>query len=139
MNSSPKPPTTNHLRGHPKEFEQIITEKSHSFFGRNFIFTAINEFIHRYHHGYFTIIGAPGSGKSAILAKYAIDHPHIVYYNVELTHKNRADEFLNNIYRQLLEMFPESLQNFLTTPPRGVGLYHCCFSKLVNNYNQIKS
>ncbi|MDB9319027.1 MULTISPECIES: ATP-binding protein [Cyanophyceae] len=78
MNSQPKSPTSNHPRGQPREFEQIIHEKSHNFVGRDFVFTAIDEFIHRYNRGYFTIIGAPGSGKSAILAKYAIDHPHVV-------------------------------------------------------------
>ncbi|HIK08276.1 MAG TPA: ATP-binding protein [Trichormus sp. M33_DOE_039] len=113
MNSPPTPPTTNHPRGHPREFEPIITAKSHNFVGREFVFTAINEFIHRYHRGYFTIIGAPGSGKSAILAKYALDHPDVVYYNVEVALKNRADEFLSNICTQLLEKFHQTSLNNL--------------------------
>jgi AAA ATPase domain len=105
MNSPPKPPTTINSRGHPKEFEQIIQAKSHNFVGREFVFTAIHEFIHRYRRGYFTITGAPGSGKSAILAKYATDNPHVVYYNVELEGKNRAEEFISNICTQLIEIF----------------------------------
>jgi len=111
MNSPLTRNTTNHPRGHPTEFEQIITEKNHNFVGRNFVFTAINEFIHRYHRGYFTIIGAPGSGKSAILAKYALDNLDVVYYNIEVAGKNRADEFLRNICTQLIEMFAISLDN----------------------------
>ncbi|MBU7585954.1 MAG: AAA family ATPase [Nostoc sp. TH1S01] len=111
MNSPPTPHTTNHPRGHPTEFEQIINANSHNFIGRNFVFTAINEFIHRYQRGYFTIIGAPGSGKSAILAKYALDNPDVVYYNVEVAGKNRAEEFLKNICTQLIEMFAISLDN----------------------------
>ncbi|MBD2447511.1 ATP-binding protein [Nostoc sp. FACHB-152] len=111
MNSPPTPHTTNHPRGHPREFEQIINAKSYNFIGRNFVFTAINQFIHRYHRGYFTIIGAPGSGKSAILAKYALDNPDVVYYNVDIEGKNRADEFLRNICTQLIEMFAISLDN----------------------------
>jgi hypothetical protein len=43
--------------------------KSENFVGRDFIFTAINKFLHRYPKGYFTIVGVPGSGKSAILAQ----------------------------------------------------------------------
>ncbi|OUL32458.1 ATP-binding protein [Nostoc sp. 106C] len=105
MNSPPRPPTTINSRGHPTQFEQIITEQSHNFVGHEFVFTAIQEFIQRYHQGYFTITGAPGSGKSAILAKYAIDNPHVVYYNVELEGKNRAEEFISNICTQLVEIF----------------------------------
>ncbi|MBD2435986.1 AAA family ATPase [Nostoc sp. FACHB-110] len=111
MNSLPIPHTTNHPRGHPREFEQIINANSHNFIGRDFVFTAINEFIHRYQRGYFTIIGAPGSGKSAILAKYALDNLDVVYYNVEVAGKNRAEEFLKNICTQLIEMFAISLDN----------------------------
>ncbi|ALF56323.1 hypothetical protein ACX27_09515 [Nostoc piscinale CENA21] len=111
MNSPPTPHTTNHPRGHPTEFEQIINANSHNFIGRNFVFAAINEFIRRYQRGYFTIIGAPGSGKSAILAKYALDNPDVVYYNVEVAGKNRAEEFLKNICTQLIEMFTISLDN----------------------------
>ncbi|MEH2202662.1 MAG: ATP-binding protein [Nostoc sp.] len=105
MNSPPRPPTTNHLRGHPREFEQIIQEKSHNFVGREFVFMAINNFLDRHRHGYFTIIGAPGSGKSAILAKYVTNNPQVIYYNAELEGKNRADEFLINICTQLINQY----------------------------------
>jgi hypothetical protein len=113
MNSQPKSPTSNHPRGQPREFEQIIHEKSHNFVGRDFVFTAIDEFIHRYNRGYFTIIGAPGSGKSAILAKYAIDHPHVVYYNAEVEGKNSVDEFLRVVCQQLSHWL-----HSLRTPPQ---------------------
>ncbi|MEH2299919.1 MAG: ATP-binding protein [Nostoc sp.] len=102
MNSPPRPPTTINSRGHPPEFEEIIQEKSHNFVGREFVFTAINNFLHRHNQGYFTIIGAPGSGKSAILTKYVTDNPQVIYYNAELEGKNRADEFLVNICTQLI-------------------------------------
>ncbi|WP_118167570.1 ATP-binding protein [Nostoc sphaeroides] len=105
MNSPPRPPTTNHLRGHPREFKQIIQEKSQNFVGREFVFTAINNFLDRDRHGYFTIIGAPGSGKSAILAKYVTNNPQVIYYNAELEGKNRADEFLINICTQLINQY----------------------------------
>ncbi|WP_341525622.1 ATP-binding protein [Nostoc sp. UHCC 0302] len=104
MNSPPKPPTAINSRGHPTEFQQVIEEKNQHFIGREFVFTAIHEFFHRYNQGYFTIIGAPGSGKSAILAKYATDNPQVIYYNAELEGKNRADKFLRNICTQLVEM-----------------------------------
>ncbi len=103
--SPPKPPTKINFRGHPTEFEQIIQEKSHNFVGREFVFTAIDNFLDRDRHGYFTIIGAPGSGKSAILAKYVTNNPQVIYYNAELEGKNRADEFLRNICTQLMNQY----------------------------------
>ncbi|MEH2453226.1 ATP-binding protein [Nostoc sp.] len=105
MNSPPKPPTAINSRGHPTEFEQIIQEKSQNFVGREFVFTAINNFLHRHNQGYFTIIGVPGSGKSAILAKYVTNNPQVIYYNAELEGKNRADEFLINICTQLINQY----------------------------------
>ncbi|BAY25818.1 hypothetical protein NIES2100_56260 [Calothrix sp. NIES-2100] len=106
-------PNTINSRGHPTEFEQIITEKSDNFVGREFVFTAIDEFIHRYRRGYFTVVGAPGSGKSAIFAKYATDHPDVVYYNVEVEGKNRAEEFLKVVCHQLVEWLQSC-----STPPQ---------------------
>ncbi|MBD2531988.1 ATP-binding protein [Nostoc flagelliforme FACHB-838] len=105
MNSPPKPRTAINSRGHPTEFEQIIQEKSLNFVGREFVFTAINNFLDRDRHGYFTIIGAPGSGKSAILAKYVTNNPQVIYYNAELEGKNRADEFIINICTQLINQY----------------------------------
>ncbi|MDZ8226401.1 ATP-binding protein [Nostoc sp. ChiVER01] len=105
MNSPPKPPIKINSRGHPTDFEQIIQAKSLNFVGREFVFTAINNFLHRDRQGYFTIIGAPGSGKSAILAKYVTNNPQVIYYNAELEGKNRADEFLINICTQLINQY----------------------------------
>ena len=121
MNVTPQPP-----RSYPREFQQVITEKSQNFVGREFIFTAITDFFHRYNRGYFTIIGAPGSGKSAILAKYVTENPHIVYYSAEVTGKNRAEEFLTTICTQLIEGMGVPDSEALTSeaqiaPPRGVG------------------
>ncbi|MEH2464380.1 ATP-binding protein [Nostoc sp.] len=105
MNSPPKPLTAINSRGNPTEFEQIIQEKSHNFVGREFVFTAINNFLYRHNQGYFTIIGAPGSGKSAILAKFVTNNPQVIYYNAELEGKNRADEFIRNICTQLINQY----------------------------------
>ncbi|MBD2294616.1 ATP-binding protein [Anabaena sphaerica FACHB-251] len=89
---------------YPPEFEQIIAAKNHNFVGREFVFAAINNFLNQYDRGYFTIIGEPGIGKSAILAHYVSQNPGIVYYNVEIAGKNRAEEFLTNICTQLIEI-----------------------------------
>ncbi len=78
MNTTPRSPIPIHTASYPREFQQLIWEKSENFVGREFVFAAINEFLHRCdrktlrqgNHGYFTLIGTPGSGKSAILTKY---------------------------------------------------------------------
>ena len=104
MNPTPRSPIVTNTRGHPSEFEQLITEKSENFVGRKFVFAAINEFLHKYDRGYFTLIGAPGSGKTAILAQYVTQNPHVIYYSAQIEGKNRADQFLLDICTQLIEM-----------------------------------
>ncbi|OYD91881.1 ATP-binding protein [Nostoc sp. 'Peltigera membranacea cyanobiont' 210A] len=89
---------------YPLEFQQIITAKNQNFVGREFVFAAINKFLNQSDRGYFTIIGDPGIGKSAILAHYVSQNPGVVYYNVEITGKNRVEEFLTTICTQLIEI-----------------------------------
>ena len=66
----------------------------------------INKFLHKCDRGYFTILGAPGSGKSAILAKYVTENPHVIYYSAQIEGKNQADEFLTSICNQLINQYP---------------------------------
>ncbi|MEH2422772.1 MAG: ATP-binding protein [Nostoc sp.] len=101
MNTSPRPPTPINFPYYPTEFQQVILEKSQNFVGRAFVFTAISNFLQHYDRGYFTIIGAPGSGKSVILAKYVTENPHVLYYNAQLPGKNRAEEFISTICTQI--------------------------------------
>jgi hypothetical protein len=89
---------------YPLEFQPIITAKNQNFVGREFVFAAIKNFLNQSDRGYFTIIGDPGIGKSAILAHYVSQNPGVVYYNVEITGKNRAEEFLTTICTQLIEI-----------------------------------
>ncbi|KZL51051.1 hypothetical protein A2T98_04225 [Nodularia spumigena CENA596] len=72
-----------------------------NFIGRGFVFSAINNFLHRYPKGYLTIVGVPGSGKSAILAQLVRQNPDIIYYNAQIPGKNRVDEFFKDVCTQL--------------------------------------
>ncbi len=86
-------------------FQQIIWEKSQNFLNCEFVFSAIDNFLHKHNRGYFTIIGAPGSGKSAILAKFATCNfnPNIIiYYNAQVEGKNTAEKFIQYICTQLV-------------------------------------
>lgn len=98
MNSQPLPIIINNRIISP-EFKQILQEKSLNFVGREFVFTAIDDFLNRYDRGYFTIVGAPGSGKSAILAKYVKENLNVFYYNAQIQGKNRAEEFLEEFLK----------------------------------------
>ncbi|BDI14572.1 hypothetical protein ANSO36C_03740 [Nostoc cf. commune SO-36] len=113
MNTSPRPPTPINSPSYPTEFQQVILKKSQNFVGRAFVFTAISNFLQRYDRGYFTIIGAPGSGKSAILAKYVTENPQVLYYNAQLPGKNRAEEFITTISTQIETQNFTSLHSLL--------------------------
>ncbi|MTJ47922.1 ATP-binding protein [Dolichospermum sp. UHCC 0259] len=88
--------------------------KSENFVGRDFVFTAINNFLHRYPKGYFTIVGVPGSGKSAILAQFVRQNPHTIYYNAQIAGKNRVEAFFPEVCTQLNLL----LENLSSTPPQ---------------------
>ena len=85
------------------QFQKIIREKTENYVDRPLISTIINNFLQKHNHGYFTLIGSPGSGKSAILANYTIQNPQTVYYSAEVEGKNRADEFLITLCTQLTQ------------------------------------
>jgi hypothetical protein len=92
------------------EFKTVIEEKTQIFCGRQFVFDAISAFIQNYQSGYFTILGDAGMGKSAIAAKYIVDHPGtICFFNIRAGGTNRPDEFLRLIRQQLVNKF--NLQN----------------------------
>ncbi|MFM6225033.1 MAG: hypothetical protein ACKPDM_32575 [Dolichospermum sp.] len=94
----------------PTEFKTIIEDKTKIFCGRKFVFDAITKFIKDNKSGYFTILGDPGMGKSAIVAKYIVDHPGtICFFNIRTDGTNRPDQFLKSIRQQLVNRF--KLQN----------------------------
>ncbi|WP_375490807.1 ATP-binding protein [uncultured Nostoc sp.] len=89
----------------PTQFQSLIADKTEGFVGREYVFDAIEAFIANNPKGYFTLIGDPGQGKSAILAKYVQDTGCIAHFNVLLQGPNRADQFLESVCRQLIERY----------------------------------
>ena len=82
-------------------FEALIEEKTKRFCGRKFVFEEFNKFINENSQGYFTVIGEPGAGKSAIAAKYVKDNQVIHYFNELTVGCNTPDDFLNKIREQI--------------------------------------
>ncbi|MCJ8281140.1 MAG: AAA family ATPase [Rivularia sp. ALOHA_DT_140] len=93
--------------------QQTSQEKTSNSIAREFVFTAIDNFLNRYDRGYFTIVGSPGSGKSTILARYITDNPETFYYSAIVSGKNRAEEFLKTITTQIDAVDGTSLQIIL--------------------------
>jgi hypothetical protein len=90
----------------PTEFQIVIDDKTKLFCGRKFVFNAISEFIKDHKSGYFTILGDAGMGKSAIAAKYIVDHPGtICFFNIRADGKNELNVFLRLIRQQLTQRF----------------------------------
>jgi Effector-associated domain 10 len=87
------------------QFQSLIQDKTEGFVGREYVFNAIQTFIQENKKGYFTIIGDPGQGKSAILAKYVQDTECIAHFNVQLQGPNRADKFLESVCNQLIARY----------------------------------
>ena len=84
------------------QFKSLIEDKTQWFVGSRYVFDAIHAFINNNPKGYFTIIGEPGLGKSAILAKYVQNTGCVAHFNVQLQGINRADQFLESVCRQLV-------------------------------------
>jgi serine/threonine-protein kinase len=84
------------------QFKSLIEDKTKWFVGRTYVFDAIQSFINNNPKGYFTVIGDPGQGKSAILAKYVQNTRCVAHFNVQLQGINRADQFLESVCRQLV-------------------------------------
>jgi len=89
----------------PPEFESLIAEKIRTFCGRRFVFDNFHKFITENPHGYFTIIGDAGMGKSSIVAKYVSEHQSPCYFNIRVEGRNRPELFLKSIRQQLIDRY----------------------------------
>jgi len=87
---------------YPEEFITLIEEKIRRFCGRGFVFNTFQQFITENPHGYFTIVGDAGMGKSSIVAKYVSQHKSPCYFNILVEGRNRPELFLKSIRRQLI-------------------------------------
>ena len=94
---------------YPEEFISLIEEKIRTFCGRRFVFDTFQQFITANPHGYFTIIGDAGMGKSSIVAKYVCEHKSPCYFNILVERRNRPELFLKSIRQQLIHRY--ELQN----------------------------
>lgn len=127
--------TSINIASYPPEFQQLIIEKSQNCTGRELIFSKIVNFINSYSRGYLTIVGAPGSGKSAILSKYVMANFGIIYYNAQIEYKNLTEEFLKYIYTQFFN-YPKidytDINTFPNSSTEGSRLLSLLLQKISN-------
>jgi len=90
---------------YPEEFISLIEEKIRRFCGRQFVFESFQQFMNANPHGYFTIVGDAGMGKSSIVAKYVSEHKSPCYFNILVERRNRPELFLKSIRRQLIDRY----------------------------------
>ena len=90
-------------------FSSYISEKSDNFVGREYVFTTFDQFQKDYDKGYFSLVGDPGEGKSAIAAQLVNrnkGNPYCLYhFNLKKSGPNTAQQFLRNICSQLIGLF----------------------------------
>lgn len=67
----------------------------------------INSFLRKYSQGYFVLEGEPGSGKSVILALYALSlkYPYVTYFHSSHDGTNSAKCFLYSVCTQLIQCY----------------------------------
>jgi len=90
---------------YPEEFKALIQEKIKTFCGRKFVFAKFDQFREDNSHGYFTVVGDAGMGKSAIAANYVSRHHNPCYFNIRAEGRNRPELFLKSLRQQLINRY----------------------------------
>jgi hypothetical protein len=79
--------------------------------GREYVTQAFHEFRKNNDCGYFTVLGEPGTGKSAIAANYVVNNQTICYFHIASQGNNTPEKFLNSIREQLIQRYKLSNVN----------------------------
>lgn len=79
--------------------------------GREYVTQAFHEFRKKNDRGYFTVLGEPGTGKSAIAANYVVNNQTICYFHIASQGNNTPEKFLNSIREQLIQRYKLSNVN----------------------------
>lgn len=86
-------------------FLDIIEDKTRDFVGREYVFGAIDSFQVQHPSGYFTIVGNPGMGKSAIIAQFVKQSGSVAHFNVRSQGITSPQDFLASLSAQISDRF----------------------------------
>ncbi|KAM3112753.1 ATP-binding protein [Phormidesmis sp. 146-33] len=84
------------------QVQQFLQQSTRSFIGRQYVFDALADFQRRWDRGYFTVVGAPGSGKTACLSHYAMRYSNSLFYTSHLQSHTDSVPLLVKLSNQLL-------------------------------------
>jgi hypothetical protein len=84
------------------QLRNLLIDKTRDFVGREYVFTAINDFLQNHSSGYFIIEGDPGLGKSALLAEYVRRTGCIAHFIVRSQGIVKTSQFLESVCAQLI-------------------------------------
>ncbi|NJN56977.1 MAG: helix-turn-helix domain-containing protein [Leptolyngbyaceae cyanobacterium SL_5_9] len=93
-------------------FKWFINPRLEGFVGREFVFQEIQGFFDSKDRGYFTVVGDPGDGKSAIAANYLNQNPkqNSFFFNIRSGGHNTTSSFLESTCQQLIKRYGLSLK-----------------------------
>lgn len=92
------------------ELPSRVAELTKDFVGREYVFSAIDKFVSSNDRGYFTLVGDPGEGKSAILAELVSRKCCVFHFNVRADGINTVEHCVRTINTQVCSRFGLSLQ-----------------------------
>jgi len=114
-------------------FDALMADKIQDFVGRQFVFDALDEFIKNSRSGYFIIRGAPGMGKTTLMAKLVIDRGYIHHFNIASQNIRSPRLFLENICAQLIARYKLSYDTLPLNAGDDSGFLMKCMSEAAAN------
>jgi len=96
------------VRARIRSFDTLMADRTQGFLGRGFVFDVLDKFLDdpNVPSGYFLILGEPGIGKTALMAKLIKERSLTVYhFNVALQGINTNRQFLENVCARLIQRF----------------------------------
>lgn len=90
-----------------RRFHALIREKTRNFVGRDFVFASIHNHLAdpAFPSGYIQIIGEPGIGKTALLARLVETTGYLHHFNIATQNIRSAQAFLENVCTQLIDVY----------------------------------
>ncbi|MBN1488080.1 MAG: ATP-binding protein [Anaerolineae bacterium] len=117
-----------------RSFDALMKDKLQGFVGRQFVFDALDDFLHSHDSGYFILRGVPGIGKSAFMAKLVNERGYIHHFNVVSQNIRGTRTFLENVIAQLIACYDLPYEEL---PPRALddsGFLMQCLNEAAATY-----
>jgi CHAT domain/NACHT domain len=93
------------IRDRILDFSRLVTEKTHGFVGRGWVFDELDRFLAEKPRGYFLLEGDPGIGKSSLMAELVRRRGLVHHFNQRGEATRTAEAFLANVCAQLIATY----------------------------------